>query len=92
MQIDFCHRLERFIQVDRFALTHALDSTLEHLIVEVVAHGFDFTGLVFTQHFTRTTDFQVVHGEIKATAQIFQVLDRFQTFFRVVGYRVLARR
>ena len=92
MQVDFRHGLEGFIQVDRFAFSHAFHGTLEHLVIKVVPHGFDFARLVFTQHFTCTANFQVVHGEVEAATQIFQVLDGFQALFRVVGHRVLARR
>ena len=42
-------------------------------------------GLVVAQHYVRTADFQVVHGQEEAGPQFFHHLDGFQTLGGVLG-------
>ena len=43
------------------------------------------------EHFTRTADFKVVHGKVKAASQIFEVLNGVQALLGIFGNRFFAR-
>ena len=54
---------------------------VQHLAIHVITYSFHMTMLPHTQQIARTTDFQISHGNLKATSQIRKFLDCRQTFF-----------
>ena len=85
MQLDFRHVGQRGGQIGFAAGFQRLDRLLQHVGVEREAHFLHLAGLVVAQHFARTADFQVVHGQEEAGPQFFHHLDGFQTLGGVLG-------
>ena len=66
VQVDVGGRAHGREQVGLFALFEAAHRFAEHFVVELKAHFQHIAALVFAQHLTRTPNFQVVHGKVKA--------------------------
>lgn len=81
VQIDFGRGAQGGVEVQRFAALQRLDGRHQHAVVELVPHFGDFPRLVFAEHLARTADLQVVHGKVKARAEFFQGLNRFEALF-----------
>src|SRR5439155_23843686 len=64
----------------------------KHVDVELETDLLHFARLLLAQYLARAADFEVVHGEIEAGAQLFHELDRLQPFLRLRGERFLGRR
>ena len=84
VQIDFGRRPKGGVEIQRFAAFQRFDGRHQHAVVEFVPHFGDFPRLVFAEHLARTADFQVVHGKVKARAELLQRLNRFEALFRVL--------
>ena len=75
MQVDFCDGLQWSEQVWLFAFFELLDGFGEHFVVKLKANFKHVTALVFAQHFACAAYFKVVHGQIKAAAEFFHLLN-----------------
>ncbi len=69
-----------------------VDGIFQQLHIQRETDGFHRAALVFTQQLTGAADLQVVGRQRKASAQIFQRGDRFQTLLRVGGHCLRMRR
>ena len=72
-------------QIGLFACFEAAHRLGQHFVVELKAHFEHVAALVFAQYLARAANLQVVHGQIKAAAQFFHLLDRVQPLGGLFG-------
>ena len=85
VQIDVGVDRQRGQQVGLLARLEGAHGFAEHLVVKLKTHFEHVAALVFAQHLARTPDFQVVHGQVKTTAQLFHGLNGLQTLLGLFG-------
>ena len=85
VQIDFGGHVHRAEQVGFFAVFQGSHGLGQHLVVELETHFQHVAALVVAQHFARAPNFQIVHGQVKARAQFFHLLDGLQALVGLFG-------
>lgn len=65
-----------------------LHRLLQHLHVEGEADRFDLAALIVAKQFAGAADLQIVGGERKAGAEIFEGRDGLQPLGRVLGHQL----
>ena len=70
------------------AMFERLHRLLQHLHVEGEAHRFDLAALIVAEQLARAPDLQIVGGERKAGAEIFEGRDGLQPLGRILGHQL----
>ena len=80
MEVDFSGNLKRMLNIRFLAFFQRANGSIEHCGIEIETDFLHLAALRFAQYFPRSPDLQIVHGKIKARAQLFHRLDRFEAF------------
>ena len=88
VQVDVGRDRQGAEQIGFFAQLQAAHGFGQHLVVELKAHFEHVAALVFAQDLACAANFQVVHGQIKAAAQFFHLLDGVEPLGGLFGQAV----
>ncbi len=83
VQVDFGGRGEWRGEVRLLAVLQRFHRVVQHVGVKLEADLVNFARLLVAEHFARAANFEVVHRQIEAGAELFHLLDRFEPALRL---------